>query len=431
MQKISYKLFLTLVCLVSFSVFAQTSEEKINALTEELGKLDQQKEQLYKALETYKLAKLREDLYQYGLPKTNDNEEVIHHAAMSLVYSEQHEQAKWVAHVILPDIINGKEGRSNDFREDSLIKTGSATEKDYFLKSKKEDGNYEYDGFGYDRGHLAPSADFKWSRKALSESYLYSNMSPQLADFNRGKWGDLEDIFRGYIVMNQNTQLFVVSGPLLNDSLPVIERGVNKVSIPKYYFKVVIDLTNQKAIGFIMPNKKIEYPLSSFAISINEVEEATGIDFFYLLDDELEEKLESQSSYKDWVPEKQKNDVEPLYQPDLPKGVYNTIQAKRLMGNNNKVTIAGTVVSAKETRNGHIFLNLDLNYPNHIFTVAIWKQNLVNFSYDPLKALIHQQVYVKGKITDFDGMPTMVLENEKAIDMQPKEKFIMVIGDER
>jgi len=100
------------------------------------------------------------------------------------------------------------------------------------------------------------------------------------------------------------------------------------------------------------------------------------------------------------------------------------------MGGNNKVTIAGTVVSAKETRNGHVFLNLDLNYPNHIFTIAIWKQNLVNFSYDPLKTLIHQQIYVKGKITDFDGMPTMVLENEKAIDIQPKEKFIMVIGDE-
>ncbi|MBW6482729.1 MAG: DNA/RNA non-specific endonuclease [Vicingaceae bacterium] len=430
MLKISYSLFFSLIFFISISVSAQTSEEKINTLTEELNKLDQQKEEVYKELENFKLEKIQKDLKKIGLPKTTDNEEIIHHSAMSLVYSEAHEQAKWVAHIILPDIINGKEGRSNDFREDTLIKTGSATEIDYFLKTKKEDGTYEYDGFGYDRGHLAPSADFKWSKKALSESYFYSNISPQLADFNRGKWGDLEDIFRGYIVMNQNTQLYVVSGPLLNDSLLVIERGVNKVSIPKYYFKVVIDLTNQKAIGFIMPNKKIEYPLSSFAISINEVEEATGIDFFYALDDELEEKLESQNNYKDWVPEKQKNDVTPLYQPDLPKGVYNTVQAKRLMGGNNKVTIAGTVVSAKETRNGHIFLNLDLNYPNHIFTVAIWKQNLVNFSYDPLKALIHQQIYVKGKIADFDGMPTMVLENEKAIDIQPKEKFIMVIGDE-
>lgn len=430
MLKFSYILFVTLLFLLRFSAFAQTSEEKIKLLTQEINNIDLQKEQLYQELENYKLAKLREDLKKNGLPKTTDKEEIINHLAMSLVYSEQHEQAKWVAHIILPDIINGKEGRTNDFREDSLIKTGSATEKDYFLKEKKEDGTYVYDGFGYDRGHLAPSADFKWSKKALSESYFYSNMSPQLGDFNRGKWGDLEDIFRGYIVMNQNTQLYVVSGPLLNDSLPAIERGVNKVSIPNYYFKVIVDLTNNKAIGFIMPNKKIEYPLSSFALSINEVEQATGIDFFSALDDDLEEKLESQNNYKDWVPEKQKNDVTPLYQPDLPRGVYNTVQAKRLMGSNNKVTIAGTVVSARETRNGHIFLNLDLNYPNNIFTVAIWKQNLVNFSYDPLKTLIHQQIYVKGKITDFDGMPTMNIENEKTIDIQPKEKFIMIIGDE-
>ncbi|PKP44806.1 MAG: DNA/RNA non-specific endonuclease [Bacteroidetes bacterium HGW-Bacteroidetes-12] len=430
MKKFSNTLFFSLIFFISISVSAQTSEEKINSLTQELNNLETKKEQLYQELETFKLAKLREDLKKFGLPKTNDNEEIINHSAMSLVYSEQHEQAKWVAHIILPDIINGKEGRTNDFREDSLVKTGSATEIDYFLKTKKEDGKYEYDGFGYDRGHLAPSADFRWSKKALSESYLYSNMSPQLADFNRGKWGDLEDVLRGYIYSNPSTQLYVVSGPLLNDSLPKIERGVNKVSIPKYYYKVVMDITNKKAIGFIMPNTKIEYPIINFAVSINEVEKATGIDFFYQLDDELEEKIETQNNYKDWVPEKQKNDIPPLYQPDLPKGVYNTIQAKRLMGGNNKVTIAGTVVSAKETRNGHVFLNLDLNYPNHIFTIAIWKQNLVNFSYDPLKTLIHQQIYVKGKITDFDGMPTMVLENEKAIDIQPKEKFIMVIGDE-
>ncbi|MCW8940177.1 MAG: DNA/RNA non-specific endonuclease, partial [Flavobacteriales bacterium] len=154
MLKFSYNLFFYLILLLSTSVFAQTSEEKIDSLTEEINKLDQQKEELYKELETYKLTKLREDLYQYGLPKINDNEEVIHHAAMSLVYSEPHEQAKWVAHIILPDIINGKTGRTNDFREDSLIKTGSATEIDYFLKTEKKDGTYEYDGFGYDRGHL-------------------------------------------------------------------------------------------------------------------------------------------------------------------------------------------------------------------------------------------------------------------------------------
>jgi hypothetical protein len=114
----------------------------------------------------------------------------------------------------------------------------------------------------------------------------------------------------------------------------------------------------------------------------------------------------------------------------LPKGVYNTIQAKRLMGSNRKVTIAGTVVSTKETRNGHLFLNLDINYPNHIFTIAIWKQNILNFSYNPHDMLLHQTIYVTGKIADFDGIPTMILDNEKAIEIQAKEKYKLIIGDE-
>ncbi|HLU85979.1 MAG TPA: DNA/RNA non-specific endonuclease [Vicingaceae bacterium] len=425
---INPSLFFTFIFLASSLIHAQTIEEKINHLTNEIEQLEQQKHSLYKELETYKLAKLREDLNKVGLPKTNPDEEVIHHAAMSLVYSEKHEQAKWVAHIILPEIIKGKEGRSNDFREDSLIKTGTATEIDYFLKTKNEDGSYEYDGFGYDRGHLAPSADFRWSKKALSQSYLYSNMSPQLAAFNREKWGELEDILRGYIYNHPTTQLYVVTGPILHDSLPKIERSINKVSIPEYFYKVVVDLTHQKAIGFIMPNQKINYPLNNYAVSIDEVETATGIDFFHQIEDELEDALEKQNVIKDWLPEKQKNDLEPLYQPDLPKGVYNTIQAKRLMGSNKKVTIAGTVVSAKETRNGHLFLNLDINYPNHIFTVAIWKQSIVNFSYNPFDVLLHKTIYVSGKIADFDGIPTMILDNEKAIEIQPQEKYKIVIG---
>src|SRR5690606_2430798 len=101
-------------------------------------------------------------------------------------------QARWVAHIILPDIIDGQVTRSNDFRVDPMVRSGTAVEADYFLQSQKPDGTIEYDGFGYDRGHLAPSADFRWSESALSESYYYSNMSPQLAEFNRNGWAELE-----------------------------------------------------------------------------------------------------------------------------------------------------------------------------------------------------------------------------------------------
>ena len=334
--------------------FSQSVDDQINLLNNKKITLNKEVLNIDNQIVDLKLNRVRLDIQKVGLPK--------------LQPEETHEQAKWVTHIITADIINGKTGRSNDFRVDPLVKTGTASEKDYFLKTLKEGSKdkYDYDGFGYDRGHLAPSADFRWSKKALSES------------------ADLESLLRGYVYEHPKTQLYVVTGPLLNDSLPVVERGVNKVSIPGYFFKVLLDLTNNKAIAFIMPNKELKYPVSSYAVDINEVEEVTGINFFYQLEDSLEEHLEAQKDISIWVPEKQKGDVKPLYQPDLPKGIFNTVQAKRNMGTSKKMTIRGTVVGTRKTRNGHLFFNLDKSYPNQIFTVAIWKQNILNFTYDPL-----------------------------------------------
>ncbi len=410
---------LLLLFLAPILLFSQSVDEKIKALENQSIALDEQKAKLLVEINELKLERVRADISKVGMPEKIEGEEIIVHAAMCLVYSEQHEQAKWVAHIITPDIITGKVSRSNNFRIDPLVTTGSASEKDYFLKTKKPGtkNKYDYDGFGYDRGHLAPSADFKWSKKALSESYFYSNMSPQLADFNRKKWAKLEGLLRGYINDHPKTQLYVVTGPLLNDSLPVIERGINKVSIPKYYYKIALDLTNKQAIAFVMPNKDIKYPITSYAVSINEVEEATGINFFHQLDDALEEELEAQKEINAWVPEKQKGDVEPMYQPKLPPGVFNTVQAKRHMGSGKKVAVKGTVVGGRKTKNGHLFFNIDKRYPNQIFTVAIWKQNIVNFSYDPIVEWQDKQVTLKGKIADFDGTPTLILEKENSVEI--------------
>lgn len=411
-----------------FTGVAQTINQQIIDLTKEVEVLESKKGEVQSKIDELKLAKIRQEIAEIGLPKPVEGEEVISHLAYSLVYDENHEQAKWVVHIISTDIIDGKASRSNNFRVDTLVKTGSATEKDYFLKTKKlgEKNKYEYDGFGYDRGHLAPSADFKWNKKALSESFYYSNMSPQLADFNRKKWAKLEGLMRGY-VENNNEQLFIVTGPILNDSLPVIERGENQVTIPEYFYKVALDYANKKAIGFIMPNKDIKNPISSFAVSINEVEMATGIDFFYQLEDELEEQLESQNQVSDWLPESQETDVTPIYQPSLPPGVFNTVQAKNYMGNGKKITVKGTVVNARETKNGHLFFNLDKNYPNQIFTVAIWKQNIVNFSYNPLVEWMNKKITISGKIADFDGVPTMILEKENSIEFDEDPKYKMIV----
>jgi endonuclease G len=168
---------------------SQSINEKIKLATTQLLSIEQQRRQINEKIELLKLERIQQSLEETGLPALQAGDVLVRHSAYSLAYVEKYEQARWVAHIILPDVVNGTVTRTNDFRIDEKVKTGSAVEADYFLKKMKADSSWEYDAFGYDRGHLAPSADFRWSAVALSESYYYSNMSPQLADFNRGKWG--------------------------------------------------------------------------------------------------------------------------------------------------------------------------------------------------------------------------------------------------
>ena len=415
-------LLFLLLCVPVLS-FAQTPKQKLAAYEAELAEIMAKKQAVEGKIEGAKLELLREDLHAYGLPALDGDEKAIHHEALSLCYSEEHEQAKWVAHVILPDMMNGKVGRTNDFRVDPLVNTGTCVEEDYFLKYAKPDSSFEYDGFGYDRGHLAPSADFRWSKTALSESYFYSNMSPQNPDFNRGIWADLEGIIRGYIFRNPTSHLLVVTGPLLEPGLPVIERSINKPSIPRKFFKVVVDMDKKRGIGFLMPNQGSTDPVSSFATSIDEIERIVDLDFFAGIPDPLESELEGQKFINYWIPEELQTDVKPLFAPDLPRGHFNTKQAKLYVGQGDKITVCGKVVSARRSRKGNILMNLDRAYPNEVFTVFIRKENLANFSYDPEEAWKGKYIKVTGEVAELGSTPAMFIEKETVLEaFTPKKK---------
>lgn len=412
-----YYVLIGVMLFTTVQVAAQKIDESIKRIESGIFLLDKQKDSLFNILENYKFQKINEDLSRIGLPSVGESEEIVFHSAYALVYSEEHEQAKWVAHIILPDVIRGNEGRSNDFREDDLIKTGSAVETDYFIKKEKPDGSFEYDGFGFDRGHLAPSADFRYSKKAVSESYYYSNMSPQVGDLNRGRWSDLEDALRQYVLRN-NTQIYVVTGGVLHSGLKRIERGTNKVSIPEYYYKVAYDPLNERGIAFMMPNQKCDFPVMSYACSIDSVESVTGLDFFSGLTNDLEENLETKFDPQKWVGERESSDVLPIPAETLPRNTFNTVQAQYYVGKNESIKVCGTVVSTKLSSKGNIFLNLDKKFPHQIFTVSIFKDSTVNFGYDPHIWLEGKEVCVTGKVTDFNGTPTMNITSEKAIRIQ-------------
>jgi endonuclease G len=219
------------------------------------------------------------------LPKTNSKDKIITHSGYSLSYNETHEQANWVAYELTKDETNKIFERTNKFISDPKVKTGTASDKDY-------------EGSGYDRGHLAPASDMGWSIATMTESFFYSNMSPQTPSFNRGIWKKLEELVRVWAIENNN--VYVITGPVLSNGLPTI--GPNKVSIPKYYYKVVLDYRepNIKGIGFILPNTASKEKLQYYAVTIDSIEKLTGIDFFPLLQDEQEELIEKTLCLKCW-----------------------------------------------------------------------------------------------------------------------------------
>ncbi|QHT65644.1 DNA/RNA non-specific endonuclease [Rhodocytophaga rosea] len=227
-----------------------------------------------------------ENNLDFALPAFTDQDQIVRHQAYSLSYADEFEQPYWVAYQLTASEVKGKSERENDFRPDPDVKTGSATPDDYR-------------GSGYDRGHLAPAADFKFSNKAMSESFFMSNMSPQAPEFNREIWEHLESRVRSWVKKDQ--VLYVVTGPVLKGKMSYIGRR-NKVAVPPMYFKVILDLyqPDVKAIAFLMKNEGSNEPLESFAVTIDEVEKETGLDFFPLLPDDMEQKLESSLTISDW-----------------------------------------------------------------------------------------------------------------------------------
>ncbi|MCU4177663.1 DNA/RNA non-specific endonuclease [Carboxylicivirga sp. N1Y90] len=209
--------------------------------------------------------------------------EVIEHTYFSLSFIEDHEQAEWVYYKLTHELVNGSQSRTDNFRPDPGISTGSATLEDY-------------KGSGYDRGHLCPAGDMKINKTAMSETFYMSNMSPQAPSFNRGIWKKLEATVRNWAIIEDSIHI-ATAGVLSSNNSHI---SSNEVSVPEYYYKVIYAPKAQKMIAFILPNQKSNVPLHSFIVSVNEVEALTGIDFFPQLPDSLENKLEAHSNTSLW-----------------------------------------------------------------------------------------------------------------------------------
>lgn len=336
----SLSMFLLLCCIYS-NLQAQNND--LNKIRTEKKELSDKQAEVNKALENALFQNISNNIKSIGYPKIGKEEELVTHCAMALAFNPIHKQAAWVMHIIPRDIKFAKNDRTNDFRVDSLVTKGCALEKDYFLRFHILEKKDSFFSFGYDRGHLAPSADFLWSKKAMSESFFYSNMSPQIPEFNEGKWAELENNVREYVKNKGNTDVYVITAPLLEKNLPTLKSD-NHVSIPNFYYKIVLDTTNKQGIAFIMPNRAIyEEPIGYFACTIDSIEKLTGYDFFPNLDKKLQQQLESKFDMSLWQAKVSKFSAIPINPKKLKPGQCNTLDAKKFIGTYKQV--CGTLIS--------------------------------------------------------------------------------------
>ncbi len=201
-------------------------------------------------------------------------------------YNPETRLPNWVAWHLTADHLDGPYARNGlKFAEDTDVPRPRADDWDYY-------------GSGYDRGHMCPAADNKWSEQAMLESFLFTNCCPQNGNLNRGDWNEMEIACRKWA--GRYGSLYIVAGPvLLRRNHKTI--GEHKVVVPEAFFKVVLCLEGQpKGIAFIYRNTNGDRPKDAYVNSIRDVERITGYHFFPALDEATARNVKAQARLSDW-----------------------------------------------------------------------------------------------------------------------------------
>ena len=215
------------------------------------------------------------------------SDRVITHKGYTVSYNYDWKIPNWVAYELTDWEVQGEVPRYDRFKPDPMVPQGAtATTNDYKHS-------------GYDRGHMAPAADMKWDEQVMKESFYLSNICPQNPNLNGGVWKDLEEQVRD--LASQKGKIFVVCGPIVNDISNTI--GENKVVVPQAFYKVLLQEENGEihTIGFVYENVSGRKPMSTYAMTVDEVEKLTNIDFFPSLPNKIENKVESEVDFSQWT----------------------------------------------------------------------------------------------------------------------------------
>lgn len=224
------------------------------------------------------------DLLNVNIPASIPSQ-IKDYEGFRVSFNRENKTPNWVAWELLATETEGTIGRYNNFWTDSEIENCPST--------------YDYRNSGYDRGHICPAADQKWSQKAMEDCFVLTNMCPQDHSLNTGAWKTLESKER--LWAQRDSAIVIIGGPIYEES----DRnriGNSGVRVPGAFFKVLAApyLENPRGIAFIYPNMTAPGNMENYVVTIDEVEQITGFDFFSSLPDEIENAIESKSSFKEW-----------------------------------------------------------------------------------------------------------------------------------
>ena len=230
-----------------------------------------------------------ETAIHYEIPQyeagTATTEQILKRTAYTASYNQKTRNPNWVGWVLTAEHTDGPyERKGIKFEEDEEVPAPRARYSD--IRESE---------CGYQRGHLCPAADNKWSFKTQKEAFLMTNICPQNGDLNQRDWKYLEQDCREWAL--KYGKIYIVAGPIFNKKRPKTV-GENKVAVPDAFFKVVLMVPESggkdaKAAGFVYDNKEGHHPASHYQKTIDEVERMTHLDFFHQLDDQIENDIES------------------------------------------------------------------------------------------------------------------------------------------
>lgn len=236
-------------------------------------------------------------MYEIPAPLTDRPEQILHRKGFTISYNRTTKTPNWVAWHLTKNHTYGQSSRdTQEFREDSSVGSPRATLDDYYNSR-------------YDRGHMCPAGDSKWSDESMAQTFLLTNICPQNHGLNKYSWNDLEIECRSWA--RKYGAVDIVCGPVYRSAVRADGKmkaspqqkfiGRNKVWVPDAFFKVVLCRgRNPKAIGFIYENRSGQQSMKEAATTVDEIERITGIDFFPLVADDVEDRVEAQAKLSVW-----------------------------------------------------------------------------------------------------------------------------------